>query len=172
MKLSIVAVLALFPLSASLAQQGPDAARLEGVYREVHASGDSSGAKYNTTDVLRILRHDANTIYFDIDLNFYNGHSCGIAGFAVQDKKDFVFRGNAGSQLKACELRINISGKKISFDDLDNNCRITCGARGGYATAEFNLSKRRPFPAASKVRQSEEYKSDLEAFRKGREGGK
>ena len=64
MRRRFVLALALAALAPALALAGDgsaDLARLEGVFRKRMPNGDSAGAKYTTTDVLKLVRLDKGT---------------------------------------------------------------------------------------------------------------
>jgi len=78
-----VLALALAALAPALAPAGEvpvDISKLEGTYRKRVPNGDSAGAKYTTTDVLKLVRLDKGAAYFDIALYFFNSHMCELSG--------------------------------------------------------------------------------------------
>jgi hypothetical protein len=104
-----LASLLLAALSPALALAGDapvDVGKIEGVYRRAFRNGDSAGAKYTTTDVLKLVRLDKGAAYFDIALYFFNGHMCELSGIAKgRGRRAGVSRRNRRRRrdLRACD---------------------------------------------------------------------
>jgi len=123
-----------------------DIGKLEGVYRKREQNGDSSGAKYMTADVLKIVQLEKGLAYVDIELHFFNGHECSLSGLAEM-KGVLVHRNDERGADKPCELHITPARGRISLFDASGHCRSgSCGARGGYDT-EFSLARRQKMSA-------------------------
>jgi hypothetical protein len=90
----LLLAVALLPAIAFAGDASVDIGKIEGVYRDRHRSGDSSGARYMVTDVLEIVRVEKGVAYFSVELNFFNGHTCGLSGIAVSEKGELVHRDN------------------------------------------------------------------------------
>ena len=125
------------------------AARIEGRYRKSFANGDVEGDHYRTTDTLTIRKVGAASIHFDAELNFYNGHTCSLAGGALyRADGSFVFddaSANADAPgMPACRLAIVPTATGVTFKDLNGSCKSYCGERGSWTGAEFRFADRVP----------------------------
>ena len=170
MKRRLVLALALAALApaAALAGDGSvDVGKLEGVYRKRMPNGDSAGAKYTTTDVLRLVRLDKGAAYFDIALNFFNGHMCELSGIARAESGALVYRGATGVGDEICELAIKPARGRIGFADADQRCRSTCGARDGYDGAWFSIAGRQRMSARERRKILADARDEIEAHRAG-----
>ena len=163
-----LALAALGPAPALAGDGSVDLARLEGVYRKRVPNGDSAGAKYTTTDVLKLVRLDEGAAYFDIALSFFNGHMCALSGIARAEGGALVYRGATGVGDEICELAIKPAGGRIGFADAGQRCRSTCGARGGYDGAWFSIARRQRMSAGERRKILAEASDEIEAHRAGR----
>jgi hypothetical protein len=125
------------------------AARIAGRYRHSFANGDVQGEHYRSTDTLTLTPVGQASIHFDAELNFYNGHTCSLAGGAPFRKNgSFVYDANPKDALPnepACHLGIKPTPKGIEFDDYTGGCKmISCGERGGWNGAAFTFAERVP----------------------------
>ena len=103
-------------------------------------------------DRLTITPVSQNSIHFDLHLEFYNGHECGLEGGALYRKDgSFVFEANPATAVKgwpACHLAITPTPTGITLQDLlgpdlNNGCKMmSCGERGGYNGAGFKFTDR------------------------------
>jgi hypothetical protein len=123
------------------------AAKIAGRYRHRFQNGDVQGDRFTSTDTLTIRRVGTASIHFDIELNFYNGHSCSLSGGALYRKDgSFVFddlsANNDLDDTLACRLAIVPSAGGVKFYDLNGGCRTYCGARGGWDGEGFTFKER------------------------------
>jgi hypothetical protein len=138
---------ASLPMPALAGDASVDIGKLEGVYRKREQNGDSSGAKYMTRDVLKIVQLEKGLAYVDIELHFFNGHECSLAGLAETEDGVLVHRNDERGPDEPCELHITPARGRISLFDASGHCRSgSCGARGGYDT-EFSLARRQKMSA-------------------------
>ena len=168
MRPRLILTLALAALAPALALAGDgsaDLAKLEGVYRKRMPNGDSAGATYTTTDVLKLVRLDRGAAYFDIALNFFNGHMCELSGIARAEGGALVYRGATGVGDEICELAIKPAGGRIGFADAGQRCRSTCGARGGYDAAWFSTARRQRMSARERRKILAEASDEIEAHK-------
>ena len=167
MRRRFVLALALAALAPALALAGDgsvDVGRLEGIYRKRMPNGDSAGATYTTTDVLRLVRLDQGAAYFDIALNFFNGHVCSLAGIAEVETGALVHRDDSGGPDHVCVLRLVPGGGRIRFEDVGGLCaKESCGARGWYNESSFKTAARRRIADPARLKASAEYKEAVEA---------
>ena len=160
-----LALAALAPARALAGDGSVDIGKLEGVYRKRMPNGDSAGAKYTTTDVLKLVRLDKGAAYFDIALNFFNGHMCELSGIARAEGGALVYRGATGVGDEICELAIKPARGRIGFADAGQRCRSTCGARGGYDGAWFSIARRQRMSARERRKILAEARDEIEAHR-------
>jgi hypothetical protein len=124
------------------------ALKIAGRYRHSFANGDVQGDNYHSTDTLTLTPVGAASIHFDIELNFYNGHTCSLSGGALFRKDgSFVFDDDPANAIPpdpACRLAIVPDKDGISFKDLNGSCKNYCGARGSFDGAAFTFAQRVP----------------------------
>lgn len=171
-------------LLAMPAASAQDAAHLmqkmAGVYKHRFTSGIITPGKgpgeadtpYQAEDVIEIVPYDATHVYVRADLNFYNGHTCGIAGMARYEHGAFVYHDPepplAGEA--ACTLRVGIDKDELALTDRPmpeaaSTCRAYCGARGSLVYA-IGMDKRRPIRYLERLKNSREYARAIEDLRK------
>jgi hypothetical protein len=93
------------------------------------------------TDVLEIVRVEKGVAYFSVELNFFNGHTCGLSGIAVSEKGELVHRDNDEAWPdEPCVFHLVPKWGRITFEDIHNHCRRHCGARGGFGGAAFAIA--------------------------------
>lgn len=156
---------ALLPAVALGGDASVDIGKIEGVYRDSHRSGDSSGAKYMVTDVLEIVRVEKGVAYFSVALNFFNGHTCDLSGIAESKKGALVHREHDEAWPdEPCEFHLVPKPGRITFEDINNHCRRHCGARGGFGGAEFRMAQRKT-GGLKRLRASSEYRSAVQEYR-------
>ena len=129
-----------------------------GVYKQQFKNGLVSGEKYDSEDILEIVKVSPTSAYIRTHLEFFNGHECNMLGVAKAEGNALVYRGETNSQGKQCVFSVKVSGGKITMDDKDGACAIgTCGARGMYGGKSFALSKKRAIRYMDKLKKSDEY---------------
>jgi hypothetical protein len=117
-----------------------------------------NGNKYQSEDILEIVKYSPASVYFRAHLEFFNGHMCGIYGIADIEGNDIIYHGLNNSEGEPCTLRIRVSDKEISLSDPGGNCRTdTCGSRGGYESIAFPRSSRRRITYLDDIRNSDAY---------------
>jgi hypothetical protein len=145
----------LFAGGAALgAAATPSAFDLAGRYTHSFRNGNVDGASYTSTDTVRIVPVDARHAVFDMELAFFNGHSCSIGGRATLQGDALVYRdpamtgyGDGGP----CTLRIRRAGRRLVWDDA-GSCSGNCGARGSLRDGGMAWSSRRPVSRAERRR--------------------
>ena len=167
MRLPVLSLLlTALPALAFAGDASVDIGKIEGVYRDRHRSGDSTGAKYTVTDVLEIVRVEKGVAYFSLDLNFFNDHTCALSGIAESQKGALVHRDNERPD-EPCVFHLVPKRGRITFEDIDDHCRRYCGARGGFIGAGFSVARRNT-GGLKRLRASSEYRSAVEEYRKGK----
>ena len=131
---------------------------IAGVYKQQFKNGLVSGEKYNSEDILEIVKVSPTSAYIRTHLEFFNGHECNISGVAKAEGDALVYRGDTDGQGKQCMLSVKVSGGKITMEDQNGACgRETCGARGMYGFKTFDLKKKRAIRYMDKLKKSDEY---------------
>jgi hypothetical protein len=125
------------------------AQKIAGRYRHRFGNADVQGHEYTSTDTMTLTPVGKASIKFDIELNFFNGHTCSISGGALFRKDGtFVFDDDpktAGPDEPVCRLAIVSTAKGIELKDLsDNACKNYCGARGNLDGGSFKFTDRMP----------------------------
>ena len=143
--------------TALAAVAGPE--ELAGRYRHSFRSGDVSGDSYTVTDEIVIVPVDARRAWLRMELNFFNGHQCSIAGLATWEGGELVYRDNetTGAEGRPCRLRIRRQGRSLRWDDGGNSCVNFCGARGSLNGGRVAWSTRRPLSRAERARLIREF---------------
>jgi len=138
--------------------------KLEGVYKKRFMNSFVDGEKYQSEDILEFVRVTDTTAYLRLELKFNNGHSCGVAGVTeYTDKGVFVYE--ISNPLGHCTLTMSVNGDKITFADLDDNCRKPfCGARGYLEGTDFSLSQKRRIRYMPRILNSEPYQRALKTY--------
>src|SRR5258706_11786870 len=114
------------------------------VYKKTFPNGNIDGGKYQSEDILEIVKISPTTAYVRTHLEFFNGHVCNIWGVAKVEGDALVYHGQTNSQGKPCLLSVKVRAGKVTLDDKDGACAIgTCGNRGMYNGTAFDLKKRR-----------------------------
>jgi len=116
--------------------------KITGEYRASFENSDVSGAKFRSTDSMTIERISKTSIHYSVELNFYNGHSCGSSGVAEYERNG-SFVSHTQRPEGECYLEIIPTEKGISFADPTGICRIeSCGVRGGFDGKGFTFAQK------------------------------
>jgi hypothetical protein len=157
------ALLTLFASGAALgAGATPSAFDFGGRYAANHPNGNVDGERYTTTDTALIVPIDARHALFEMELAFFNGHSCSIGGRATLEGSTLVYRnpemsgyGDGGP----CTLRIRRRGGRLAWDDA-GSCTGHCGARGSLRDGGMTWSSRRPVSRTERQRLWRDYEGN------------
>jgi len=153
-------LLGLFLAGTALgAAAAPSAFDLSGRYTYNFRNGDISGDRFTSTDSVIIVPIDRGRAYFDMQLNFFNGHECSIGGMATLEGGRLVYRDPQmrGFDGAPCTLAIWRDGARLRWTDGEGSCKGYCGARGGLSDGEMRWSSRRPIPRAEQARILADY---------------
>lgn len=140
------------PGDAKLASQA--IAAIAGTYRRTFENGDVQGDHFSTTDTLNIWRASEDSIHYEVQLSFFNGHECSRSGVAKYrsngafvEQTEVKWAPGDGSKLCAFELIPTADGVQLS--DPTGMCKVeSCGERGGYGGEPFKFSQRVTPPPA------------------------
>ena len=147
------AVLLLAALVALGASAVPSAENLAGRFTRRVANGDISGARFTTTDTILIVPVDRANAYLEMQLSFFNGHQCSIAGMATMEGSRLVLRDAdaQGFDGAPCQLSVWREGSRLRWSDGGGSCRSNCGARGRFDDT-MRWSARRILSRAERAR--------------------
>lgn len=174
----------LLAASCACAASAQDAARLmekmAGVYKHRFMSATITPDKgpgeadvpYQAEDVIEIVPYDADHVYVRAHLDFYNGHSCNIAGMGRYQHGAFVYHDPERllPEDPPCELKVGVEGGKLVLTDRDvpdgiSSCSAYCGVRGSLNYA-IGLDKRRPIRYLDRLKASREYRKAIDDLHK------
>lgn len=145
---------------------------MAGVYKHRFKNGIITPGKapmeadtpYESEDIVEIVPYDATHLYVRAELQFYNGHSCSIAGMAGYEQGRFVYHDpeKAYDGGAPCTLAVAASKEGITLTDRlapggGASCRSHCGARGSFSDYTMARGKRRPIRYLERLQKSREY---------------
>ena len=143
----------------ALAADGP-IDTLAGVYKTQFKNGNISGDKYDSEDILEIVKVSPKTAYIRTHLEFFNGHVCNIQGVADVEDSALVYHGPDNIEGKPCQLSVRLVRGRVTLEDQEGHCAIgTCGNRGMYNGTTFDLKRKRPIRYMKILLKSAEYKA-------------
>lgn len=159
------AVLALICLGTSAASAPITAYSFAGHFTAPFDNRTEDGRRFTSTDTVLIVPTDSRHAMIDIHTHFLNDSECRIGGVATVDRDTLVFRNpnEVGYEGRSCELRIQRSGNRLTWDDR-GSCQSYCGIRGRLSDGVMAWSSRRPVTASQRAR----LQRDLERNRNGR----
>ena len=146
---------------------------IEGVYKHRFTNSLVTGEKYQSEDIVEIVRYSSDAIYFRVKLAFYNGHGCGIYGIAKYSEGAFVYKDSFSSDPKEiCTLKVIPGQKVLSITDtVDENVQSTCsrycGARGSLTDYEIEMEKKRKIRYMPIILKSVQYLEAVEEYEDG-----
>jgi hypothetical protein len=141
-----------------------DIDKIAGVYKKQFKNGNISGDKYESEDVLEIVKASPATAYVKTHLEFFNGHVCNISGVADLEGGTLTYHGPDNIEGKPCELSVTAGRGKVILNDKDGHCAIgTCGNRGMYNGTAFELKRRRTIRYMDILLKSDDYKTAIDA---------
>lgn len=142
---------------------------LAGRYSHHFKNGAIDGSIYWSDDVIEIVPVDARHAYFNIALEFFNGHECNAYGIAEVkgDTLDYVGRmsGSLSEDQPPCHMSLARRGAAFALDDHDGTCQMTCGARGGYAHATLPWSSKRAITYMPRLLGSAAYRNAVSEWK-------
>ena len=138
--------------------------RVAGVYKSQFKNGNIDGDKYQSEDILEIVKVSKTAAYVRAHLEFFNGHVCNIWGVADAEGDALVYRAKKENvQGNRCVLTVRIKNDSVILDDQDGACAIgTCGNRGMYNGTKFALKKRRAIRYMKVLTDSDQYKDSID----------
>ncbi|MGZ3410699.1 MAG: hypothetical protein ACXWJT_05290 [Xanthobacteraceae bacterium] len=162
-KLAIAVIVTMICSSALSADINIDS--FAGVYRKTFANGNIDGGKYQSEDILEIVKVSPSTAYIRTHLEFFNGHVCNIWGVAKIEGDALVYRGPSNIEGKPCVLSVKTVGGKVTLFDEHDACTVgTCGNRGMYTGEKFDLKTRRAIRYMDVLTKSEQYTDAVKEY--------
>lgn len=146
--------------------------KIEGVYKERYENALVSGEKYQSEDIIEIVPHSPDSIYFRVSLHFYNGHSCGIYGIAKYSDNAFIYKsGDEQTEQRICTLKISTDENTLHITDRltptsASTCSAYCGMRGSLGKYNVGLNKKRKIRYMPLILKSRQYAEALEEYKK------
>ncbi|MBW8901787.1 MAG: hypothetical protein JF619_27590 [Massilia sp.] len=149
---------------------------MAGVYKQRWMSATITPGKapgeadvpYQAEDVIEIVPYDADHVYVRAHLDFYNGHTCDIAGMGRYEQGAFVYHDpeRLAPEEPPCVLKVSVEGGKLTLTDraapdAPESCRTYCGARGALEYA-IGMDKRRPIRYLDRLRASRQYRQAVD----------
>lgn len=171
--LACLAIAGLVVVGAgSAALSGNATAALSGRYGRHFINGDMDGNVGGSDDVVEIVPAGDGAAYVRVELQFYNGHQCSIAGIGAVEGGRIVYDDRAAFQPgdPPCVLTVSRKGNSLLLDDADGSCKAYCGARGSLSRATLPFASRRPIRYLARLKASREFTDALQAW-KARPGG-
>lgn len=162
-------LLAILAASAALAAaadaKGP-ADDWAGVYKRQFQNGTVEGEKYQSEDIMEIVRVDETHAYVRLALEFYNGHSCSFAEVMQAEAGKLAYHARPDADAPMCNLSVvregDAAAAKFKFEDKDGQCQAYyCGARGSFEGSSFPVSAKRTIRYMDRLKASREYKDAL-----------
>lgn len=142
--------------------------QLAGRYSKSFPNGLVDGTEYTSEDIVEIVTVDPKHSYVRLDLEFFNGHVCGLRGVARAEGDALVYR-EPGEPIgrKQCVLRIERKGAQLTWDNGDNSCSAYCGARGSFGDGALPWRSKRPITYLARLKGAREYRDALTEWRTG-----
>ena len=161
LRVALAAVVAIAAAPACATDVAID--QLSGVYKKSFKNGNIAGDKYDSENILEIVKVSPTTAYVRTHLEFFNGHVCNMWGVAKAEGDALVYRGPANAEGKTCVLSVKAANGKITLGDPDSACTVsTCGARGMYDGMTFDLKARRAIRYMDVLLKSYQYKDAID----------
>ena len=130
---------------------------IAGVYKHRFENSNVEGGKYQSEDVLEIVKVRPDQAYIRAHLEFYNGHQCAVHGIANVEGDALVYRTRRYND-QMCVLKLRRTGDRVVFGDKNSACHDEfCGMRGMFDGQGFPLSSRRPIRYMKRLVSSREY---------------
>nr|WP_143029055.1 hypothetical protein [Massilia sp. PDC64] len=182
-KILVPLLAALCACTASAQEPAQLMQKIAGVYKHRFMSATITPGKapgeadvpYQAEDVIEIVPYDADHVYVRAHLDFYNGHTCDIAGMARHEQGAFVYRDTLSLAVAAyppCTLKVSVEHDKLTLTDRAtpdavSSCRAYCGVRGSL-NYSIDMDKRRPIRYLDRLKASREYKQAVDDLQTAR----
>ena len=133
--------------------------KIEGVYKEQFQNATVQGKKYQSENVLELVRVSKASLYFNLHLEFSNAHECNLFGLAKFAKsRQFVYQNDEAEDEHPCVFTIGLSESDVLLDDVRGTCQTFCGGRGSLSNIRMPLSEKRVIKYMDRLKKSKYYK--------------
>ena len=182
-KILVPLLAALCACTAAAQEPAQLAQKMAGVYKHRFMSATISPGKapgeadepYQAEDVIEIVPYDADHVYVRAHLDFYNGHTCGIAGMARYEQGAFVYHDTVTAPLPGyppCALKVGVEHGQLTLTDRAtpeavSSCRAYCGVRGSL-NYSIGMDRRRTIRYLDRLKASREYKRAVDELNMAR----
>jgi hypothetical protein len=157
-----IAAIAIGALTLAMPARAADTPieTLAGVYKTQFKNGNIDGDKYQSEDILEIVKVSPKAAYVRTHLEFFNGHVCNIHGVADLEDGALVYHAREKNvQGDLCVLSVRLVRGRVTLEDQEGHCAIgTCGNRGMFNRTTFDLKQRRPIRYMKVLLDSDQYK--------------
>jgi hypothetical protein len=161
----IIACLCMFALCSEAGDDKDALQALKGTYTYSFPNGLMNGKKYSSQNKLQLLPITPSAAYFNVHLDWANGHVCNISGVAriEGNEAELVYR-TPSIEGKTCKLTLNSKREGIEIGDKAGACRlISCGTRGRLDGVQFSFKSRAKIQGES-IRKSRDFKHAWEEY--------
>ncbi|MEQ1817400.1 MAG: hypothetical protein ABL871_02225 [Terricaulis sp.] len=123
-----------------------------GAYSYSFQNGATGEANYRSTNHLSIVRIDDASALVEMDLQFFNGHSCEFSEVLRVEGESLVYREpETPNDHGQCVMTITRENGALMLDDRSGGCaQETCSGRGAYSDISFPAASRRRLPDAQR----------------------
>jgi hypothetical protein len=131
-----------------------------GVYKTRFQNGNNFGDRYESENILEIVRLDAESAYVRAHLEFSNGHGCSLYVIATVEGDQLVYREpNPPSYRGQCVLSLSRENGEMRFNEPDeSDCALAhCGARGAFRSQSMPVSSQRRIRYMDRLLASREH---------------
>lgn len=171
-KVLVPLLAALCACAASAQEPAQLMQKMAGVYKErfMSAAINPGGpdTPYQAENIVEVVPYDADHVYVRAHLDFYNGHTCDIAGMGRYEHGAFVYHDpdRLLPDEPPCALKVSIDGGKLTLTDRAtpdaiSTCRAYCGARGALNYG-IGMDKRRPIRYLDRLKASREFRKAID----------
>ena len=150
--------------------QAKDPATIEssqGIYKYSFPNALMDNTQYTSENRFLLMPISPTTAYFDVHLEWANGHSCDLSGIADVMSEQVLSYSTPSIMEKTCTFNIDLGANEFVFGDSNGACRIiSCGSRGMLDGVEFEYETvEKITPAIIKetpsfIRAMSEYKTE------------
>lgn len=144
--------------------------KIEGVYKYRFVNGYVDGKKCESEDIIEIVGYQPDSIYFRVELNFANYHSCGIYGIAKFSEGYFLYKEKHGLITgNTCAIKISSDAKNLKITDMvdknsESTCHYYCGARGSLSHYDIDIKKKRKIRYLPIILKSNQYRAAVDEY--------
>jgi hypothetical protein len=165
-KVMLAAILASAVLTCQ-AKDLPTIGSVQGIYKYSFPNALMDSTQYTSENRLLLMSTSLTTAYFDVHLEWANGHSCDLSGIADVMSEQVLTYSTPSIMEKTCTFNITLDTNKFVLNDENRECRIiSCGSRGMLDGVEFEYDTvEKITPATIKetpsfIRAMSEYKTE------------